>query len=325
MPSIKTFAAAAALMALGTPAAAQTWPTRPVTMVVPFSAGGPGDVFGRIIASRLAEVLGQTIVIENVGAGGGMAGAARVAKATPDGYQFVYGNIGTHAQSQTLYKHRLYNAATDFSPVALITEASTMLTVRKTLPVNNLAEFIAYTKANRDKMQFGSGGAASPSHLACALVNAAIEVNVTHVPYRGGGQSIQDMIAGHIDYQCAGSAVSIPVVQNGQVKAIAVLSRERSPSLPTLPTAHEQGLTNLDASTWTGLFFPKGTPKAIVQKLHAAAVATMETPSVQRRLGELGATVVAPERRSPEYLQTFVVQEIDRWSVVIKAAGISVE
>jgi tripartite-type tricarboxylate transporter receptor subunit TctC len=192
MPSIRMIAAVAALVVTAAPAAAQNWPTRPVTMVVPFSAGGPGDVFGRILASRLAELLGQPVIIENVGAGGGMAGAARVAKAAPDGYQFVYGNVGTHAQSQTLYKNRLYNAATDFAPVALVTNATTVLTVRKSLPVGNLREFIAYAKANQKKMQFGSGGAASPSHLACALVNAAIGVDITHVPYRGGGQAMQD-------------------------------------------------------------------------------------------------------------------------------------
>ena len=320
-----TIAVAAALATSSTAALAQNWPTRPVTMVVPFAAGGPGDVFGRIIAIRLAEVLGQTVIVENVGAGGGMAGAARVAKATPDGYQFVYGNIGTHAQSQTLYKHRLYNAATDFAPVALVTEASTILTARKTLPVDDLTEFAAYAKANQNKMQFGSGGAASPSHLACLLFNAAIGVNVTHIPYRSSGQSIQDTIAGHVDYQCASTAVSIPVVESQQVKAIAILSRNRVPALPNLRTAHEQGLVDLDVSTWTGLFLPKATPSAIVQKLNAAVVATMETPSVQQRLGELGATVVAPERRSPEYLQKFVEHEIDRWAAVIKAAGISAE
>ncbi len=324
MPRITTIALAA-LLAASTPASAQDWPTRPVTMVVPFSAGGPGDALGRILAPRLSEVLGQNVIIENIGAGGGLVGTARVAKAAPDGYTFVYGNIATHAQSQALYKKLLYNAAADFAPVILTSQASTVLSVRKTLPVGNLREFIAYTKANQKKMQYASGGAASPSHLACVLVNSAIGVNVTHVPYRGSAPATQDLIAGHVDYQCPGTASAIPIIKSGQIKAIAMLSRQRSPSLPALATAHEQGLTDLEAETWSGFFLPKGTPDAIVRKLNRATVATLETPAVQQRLGDVGAFVVPPEQRSPEYLQAFVEREIERWARAIKAAGITPE
>lgn len=306
-------------------AAAQDWPTRPITMVVPFAAGGPGDVFARILAPHLAEVLRQPVIIENVGAGGGMAGTSRVAKAAPDGYQFVYGNIGTHAQSQSLYKHPLYNAATDFAPVALVTETPTVLTIRKDLPVANLREFIAYAKANEKKMQFGSGGAASPAHLACLLFNAAIGVDITHIPYRSGGQAMQDMFAGRIDYQCTGTPVAMPAIEAGQVRAIAILSRDRSPILPALASAHEQGVTDFEVGSWTAFFVPRATPKAVIGKLHNAAIVTMETPLVQRRIRELGATVVAPERRSPEYLQRFVESEIAKWAIAIKAAGLTVE
>jgi tripartite-type tricarboxylate transporter receptor subunit TctC len=294
-------------------------------MVVPFSAGGPGDALGRILAPRLGEVLGQTIVVENIGAGGGLVGTARVAKAAPDGYTFVYGNIATHAQSQALYKKLLYNAAADFAPVILTSTASTVLTVRKELPVANLREFIAHVKANQKTMQYASGGAASPSHLACVLVNHAIGVNVTHVPYRGSAPATQDMIAGHVDYQCPGTASAIPIIKSGLIKAIAMLSRERSPTLPGLATAHEQGLTDLEAETWSGFFLPKGTPDAIVRKLNKAAIATVATPAVRQRLGDVGAFVVAPEQQTPEYLQKFVVREIERWGRVIKAAGVSVE
>ena len=222
MPSLRVIAAVAALVATPAPVVAEQWPTRPVTMVVPFAAGGPGDVMGRILAARLAELLGKPVIVENVGAGGGLAGTARVARAAPDGYQFVYGNIGTHAQSQALYKSPLYNVATDFAPVALITETPSLLTTRKDLPVSSLREFIAYARANQRRMQFGSGGAASPAHLACLLLNAAIAVHVTHVPYRSAGQSMQDMIAGRVDYQCASSVVAMPAIESGQAKAIAI-------------------------------------------------------------------------------------------------------
>ena len=173
------------------PASSQDWPTRPVTMVIPFAAGGPADTVGRILAPGLSEFLGQQVIIENVGGSGGMAGTSRVAKAPPDGYQFVLGNMGTHAANQTFYKSPLYNASTDFAPVMLIAQTPLVLLARKDLPAGNLSEFIAYAKANQATMQYGSGGAGSASHLACALLNAALDVNVTHVPYRGAAPAMQ--------------------------------------------------------------------------------------------------------------------------------------
>jgi len=183
-------------------AAVEDWPARPMTMVVPFAAGGTADPIGRVLAAGLSQALGQQVIVENVGGAGGMTGASRVAKAAPDGYQFVFGSTGTFAYSQTFYKHPLYNTVTDFAPVALVSQQPIMLVARKDLPVQNLQEFIAYTKANQAKMQYGSPGVGSGNHLACALLNAAIEVNVTHVPYRGGGPAIHDLIAGRTDYQC---------------------------------------------------------------------------------------------------------------------------
>ena len=304
-------------------AAAQSWPTRPLTMVVPLAAGGAGDVMARMLASRLSELLGQQVVVENVGGGGGMTGASRVARATPDGYQFLYGSVGTHAASQTLYEKPLYNAASDFAPVALIAEAPIVLIARRDYPANNLQDFIDYAKANQTKMQYGSAGAGSAVHLACALLNAEIGVKITHVPYRGGNPAMQDLIAGRTDYQCALPADAIPQIESKTVKAIAILSLDRLPTLPTLASAHEQGLTNFTASVWSAFFFPKGTPASIVRQLNEATIATMETSWVQTKLHEMGATVVSPARRSPEYLQQFVGSEIAKWAVVIKAAGIS--
>jgi tripartite-type tricarboxylate transporter receptor subunit TctC len=293
-------------------------------MVVPLAAGGAGDVLARILASRLSELLGQQVIVENVGGAGGMVGASRVAKAAPDGYQFVYGNVGTHAANQTLYEKPLYNAATDFAPVALIAEQPIVLIARRDYPANNLQDFIAYAKVNQAKMRYGSAGVGSAAHLACALLNAAIGVAITHVPYRGGNPAMQDLIAGRTDYQCALPTDAIPQIESKTVKAISILSLDRLPTLPTLASAHEQGLTNFAASTWGAFFFPKGTPAEIVRKLNEATVATLEMPGVQTKLRDMGATVVAPARRSPEYLRQFVESEIAKWAAVIKAAGISV-
>jgi tripartite-type tricarboxylate transporter receptor subunit TctC len=325
MPTTRVIAAVAVLVAATVPAEPQDWPSRPVTLVVPFAAGGPMDIVGRILALRMNELLRQQVVVENIGGAGGMTGSARVAKAAPDGYQFLLGNLGTHAASQTFYKNPLYNAATDFATVALIAEIPFVLVTRKDLPAGNLQEFIAYAKGNHAKMQYGSGGSGSATHLACVLLNAAIGVNVTHIPYRGGAPAMQDLIAGRIDYQCLDTAIAIPQIESEKIKAIAILTRERSPTLPAVASAHEQGLTDFEASNWSALFLPNGTPASIIQTLHAAAVATMETASVQERLKELGATVVEPARRSPDYLQKFVVSEVDKWAVAIKASGASID
>ena len=198
-----------------------------------------------------------------------------------------------------------------------------MLVARKDFPAGNLREFIAHARSNQATMQYGSGGGGSATHLACVLLNAAMGVNVTHVPYRGGGPAMQDLIAGRIDYQCLDTALAIPQIEANTIKGIAILTRERSPTLPAVASAHEQGLTDFEASNWSGLFLPKGTPAGIVQALHAATVAALETPSVQERFRELGATVVAPDRRSPEYLQRFVAGEVEKWAAPIKASGAS--
>ncbi len=304
---------------------AQAYPTRPLTMVVPYPAGAGVDVLGRILAPRLAEHLGQQVIVENVGGTGGMAGSARVARATPDGYTFVLGNTGTHAQNQTLYKSPLYNAATDFAPVVLIAETPQVLAARRDLPADKLSEFIAHAKANQAKMQFGSAGAGSPGHLTCALFNAAAGIKVTHIPYRGAALALQDLIAGRIDYVCSIAATMIPQFENRTIKPIAVLSRNRSPSMPDLATAHEQGLAEFDASTWQGFFMPKGAAPAIVRKLHDATVEALNTPALRERLRQTGNDPVDPERQSPEYLQKLVEREIKKWAGPIKAAGISAE
>ena len=324
MPKLLIGAALAAVVSLALPASAQTYPTRPVTMVVPFAAGGPTDVLARIVAARMGEVLGQQVVIENVGGAGGMTGSARVAQAKPDGYNIVLGTVGTHAQGQTLYKKPLYNAATDFTPVALIAEVPIVLIARKDLPANNLQEFVAYTKKNQDKMTFGSAGAGSATHLGCVVLNSAMGTHVTHVPYRGTGPAMQDLQGGRIDFLCEIASTAKPQIDGGSVKPIAMLTKQRSPALPSVPTAAEQGL-NVEAYTWNAIFLPKGAPADIVKKLHDAALAAMHTPAVKERLEALGAVIVSDDRATPEYLGNFVKSEIEKWAAPIKESGASVE
>jgi tripartite-type tricarboxylate transporter receptor subunit TctC len=239
--------AIAAVMLATFPAVAQNWPSRPVTMVVPFAAGSASDTVGRILAARLSEVLGQQVVVENVGGAGGMTGTARVANAPPDGYQFVLGSVDTLAMNQSLYKKLPYQAAADFVPVGLVIEQPILLIARNDLPAKTLPQFISYAKANQGKMQYGSAGVGSGSHMTCARMNAAVGIDATHIPYRGSAQAMQDLLAGRIDYFCALGAAAMAPLEGGTVKAVAILSRERSQLFPNLASAHEQGLTNFDS------------------------------------------------------------------------------
>jgi tripartite-type tricarboxylate transporter receptor subunit TctC len=319
------WAALGAALALLSPAHAQDWPSKPITMMVSFTAGSSIDVAARIIAARMAEILGQSIVIENVGGAGGMVGASHVAKGASDGYQILFGNSATQTYSQSLYKAPLYNAATEFAPIALVAETPPVLIARNNLPVNNLKDFIAYTKTNQAKMYYGSAGGGSASHLACVLFNSTVGANVMHVPYRGGPQAMADLIGGRIDYWCPLAASAVPQIEGKAVKAIAMMSKQRLGLLPMLASAHEQGLANFDASSWYGIFAHRSTPAPILQKLRAATVAALDTPSVQKQMTEVGADVVAANRRSPEYLQTFVEKDIKMWAEIIKKAGITPE
>ncbi|HTV35046.1 MAG TPA: tripartite tricarboxylate transporter substrate-binding protein [Xanthobacteraceae bacterium] len=316
------FAFAAYLIA-AVPALAQEWPTRPVTMVVPFPPGGGTDVLGRIVGKRLSETLGQQVIIENVGGAGGMIGSARVVHAAPDGYQFVLGSRAD-AINQTLYKHPLYDLRTDLAPVILIADQPMILIARKDLPVNGLQNFIAYLRKNQSTLRSGSAGIGSTGYVDCALFNQAIGVKVQDIPYRGGGPALADLIGQQYDYFCTLSPTAVPPVQAGLVKAIAMLSRKRLPSLPDVPTTFEQGM-NFEASTWFGFFLPKGTPAPIIQKLHDAAAAAINTPAVQQQLAATGTFVVPPEHQSTAYLQSIIGPEIEKNGAPLKAAGMSIE
>ncbi|MEA2939273.1 MAG: hypothetical protein QOC56_2777 [Alphaproteobacteria bacterium] len=315
----------AVLLAGVTTASAQNFPTKPMTMIIPFAAGGPQDQIGRVVAQRMSEILGRQIVIENVGGAGGMTGSKRAADAAPDGYVFVLASVGTHAQSQTMYKKPLYNSATDFTPVGLIAETPIALITRKDLPVNNLKEFIAYSKANQAKMQYGSAGAGSATHLGCVVLNYVMGVDITHVPYRGTGPAMQDLLGGRIDYLCEIVNAAKPQIDGNTVKGLAIMDKARSPALPNLQTAAEQGVPDLEAYTWSALFLPKGAPAAVVTRLNAAMLEAMKTPAVREALDKAGAQVVADERATPQYLGDFLKSEIVKWAAPIKAAGVVVD
>lgn len=317
--------ALAGLMALTGSAMAQNYPTRPITMVIPFAAGGPTDVLGRVVAARMGEVLGQQVVVENVTGAGGQTGSKRVADSAPDGYNILIGTVGTHAQSQTLYKKPLYNSQTDFTPVGLIAQVPIALIARKDLPVKDLKEFIAYAKANQAKMQFGSAGAGSATHLGCVLLNYLIGVDITHVPYRGTGPAMQDMIGGRIDYMCEVVTTIKSQIDGGTIKGIAMFDSKRSKALPDLPTAEEQGTKDLIAYTWNAIFLPKGTPDAIVKKLNAAMLEAMHSPAVNDRLSSLGAEIAPDNQATPEHLGKLVKDETAKWAKPIQASGVSVD
>jgi tripartite-type tricarboxylate transporter receptor subunit TctC len=313
------------LLLVAAPAGAQEWPTRPVTMIVPYAAGGPVDTLGRIVGARLSEVLGQQVIIENVGGAGGMTGSSRVAKAQPDGYTFLMGGTAVLALNQTLYKRPLYDAATDFAPAALVTDSARILITRNDFPANTFPEFVAYARANQGRLQYGSAGAGSGMHVCAILLDQAMGTKITHVPYRGSAPAVLDMLGGRIDFVADQISTALPQIQAKAVKAIATLGLERAPGLEQLPTADEFGLKGVDCGSWGALVFPKGTPAPIVRRMAKAANEAVETPAVRQQLLDVGVTVPAAERRTPEYLATFIPSEIARWAGPIRASGVSAD
>ncbi len=314
-----------AIAALVTPASAQEWPNRTITLIVPFAPGGGIDASARLQALVLGEILGQTIVVENVGAAAGTVGTSRVAKAAPDGYTMLIGNSGTHVYSQSLYKRKPYDSLTDFEPVGIVTESPRILIARKGLPVNNLQELIATMKTNQAKMQYASAGVGSGTHLPCALLNHTLGVNITMVPYRGEGPALQDVVADRMDYMCTTIQSGAVQARDGTVKGIAVMAPRRAAIIPNLATTGEQGLKGVEATVWNGFFFPKGTPKPIVDKMHRAIEAVVSKPDIKQKMEALGLEILPPEQRTQTYMAKFLKEDIERWGAVIKAAGISVD
>jgi tripartite-type tricarboxylate transporter receptor subunit TctC len=295
------------------------WPTRPVTLVVPFAPGGPTDVAGRTIAQVLAELLGQPFVVENRPGGGGAVGTGLVAKAPADGGQFMIGNLGTHVLNQLVVANIGYDAATDFAPVGLIAEAPFLVAARNTLQASDLASLVLAAK--KSKLKFASAGAGTASQLACLMLNNAAGITSDHVPYRGFTPGLTDLIAGKVDYICESASVLLPQIQAGSIRALAVLDARRLPSLPAVATVAEARVPRVEATSWIALFGPKGTPPDVVAKLNDALLAAMRKPDVRKRLEELGGPLVAPERATPAYLAQFVRSELQKWAAPAKASG----
>ena len=321
----RTLLLIAALLALTGAATGQDWPNRPLTMVVPFAAGGPMDSLARILQPTLGETLGQPIIIENQPGGGGMTGSLRVSQAAADSHQFVLASIGTHAIGYSMHSKPPYHPVNDFQPVAFVADTPLMLMTKKDLPPNNLKEFIAYAKANHGKMVFSSGGSGTSSHVSCVMLNQIMGVDVTHIPYRGGGPAFQDLIAGRIDYICNYVSIGAPAVKSGQVKALAMLARERTALLPDLPTADQQGLKDFDVSAWNAILLPKSATPAMVAKMNAAVNKALANPAMRERLDAIGLIPAGPDRGSPEYLRKFINAEVEKWAGPVKAGGLQVD
>ena len=317
-------AGAAALPALSASAIAKAFPTRPVTIIVPFAAGGPIDALVRVLAESMRRTLGQPLIIENVSGAAGNIGVGRVARAAPDGYTLVTGFWGTHVVNGAIYALP-YDVANDFEPVLLMSRNAQIIVARKTMPANDLSGLIAWLKANPDAAAAGTSGAGSPQHVFGVFFQNATGTHFRFVPYRGAAPTMQDLVGGQIDLMFADQTTSLPQIRSGNIKAYAVTGNGRLTAAPEIPTVDEAGLPGFYCSVWSALFAPKGTPKDIIARLNAAAVGALAEPAVHERLAELGQQIVPREEQTPEALDALQRAEIEKWWPIIKAAGIRAE
>src|ERR1700716_1939763 len=314
-------AALVGLGALAAPAQAQTYPTRAITMIVPFAAGGPTDVISRIVTGQMAQTLGQSIIIENVVGAGGTTATARAARAANDGYTLITGHMGTHAASVPLYPKLAYHPEKDFEPVALLAGTPILILARKDFPAKDLKEFITYVKANTDKMNMAHAGVGSVSYSSCELLSAVLDIKPVGVPFNGTGPAMNALVGGQVDYMCDQIVNAVPQINGGTIKAYAIATPKCNPSLPDLPTTTEAGLPAFQAQAWNAIFAPKGTSPAIIAKLNAAASKALDDEGVRKRLLDLGSVLPAPADRIPEALATLVKDEIAKWTPVLKPAS----
>ena len=317
-------AGAAALPAMCRIAWAQTYPSRPITIVVPYAAGGATDSIGRVMAERMKLSLGQPVIVENVTGAGGTIAVGRVARAAPDGYTLGLGSNGSHVVTGATYALQ-YDLLNDFEPVALLSTGPFVLVAKKTMLANDLKGLIAWLKANPGKASVGTGGNGSIAHVTGAFFQRETGTLLQFVPYRGIAPAIQDVVAGQIDMSISDPVVSMPQVRAGTIKAYGVTTRTRLLSAPDIPTLNEAGLPGFDIAQWHGLWLPKGTPKNITAKLNAAAVDALGDPKVRARLADLGQEIFPRDRQTPEALGAFQRAEIEKWWPIIKAAGIKAE
>jgi tripartite-type tricarboxylate transporter receptor subunit TctC len=314
--------ALAALIGLGATAApAQTYPTRAITMIVPFAAGGPTDVISRIVTGHMAQTLGQSIIIENVVGAGGTTATARAARAANDGYTLITGHMGTHAAAVPLYPNLAYHPEKDFEPVALLAGTPILILARKDFPPKDLKEFVTYVKANVEKVNAAHAGVGSVSHVSCQLLNSILDIRPTGVPFNGTGPAMNALVGGQVDYMCDQIVNAVPQINGGTIKAYAVATPERNPSLPNVPTTTEAGLPAFQAQAWNAIFAPKGTPAPIIAKLNAAAAKALDDEGVRKRLLDLGSVIPPAAQRTPEALAELVKSEIAKWTPVLKPAS----
>jgi tripartite-type tricarboxylate transporter receptor subunit TctC len=312
--------AAFAATTLIAPAHAQEYPTRTVTMIVPFAAGGPTDVVARIVTGHMAQTLGQSIIIENVVGAGGTTATTRAARAANDGYTLITGHMGTHAAAVPLYPKLAYHPEKDFEPVAMLAGTPILILAKKDFPAKDLKEFIAYVKANTDKMNMAHAGVGSVSYSSCELLSSVLDIKPVGVPFNGTGPAMNALVGGQVDYMCDQIVNAVPQINGGTIKAYAVATPERNPSLPNLPTTAEAGLPKYQASAWNAIFAPKGTPAPVLAKLNAAVVKALDDDNVRKRLLELGSDIPQGEARSQAALAALVKSEIEKWSAVLKPA-----
>jgi tripartite-type tricarboxylate transporter receptor subunit TctC len=313
-------AALASLSALPTHAQAQPYPSRAITMIVPFAAGGPTDVVSRIVTGHMAQTLGQSIIIENVVGAGGTTATTRAARAANDGYTLITGHMGTHAASVPLYPNLAYHPEKDFEPVALLAGTPILILARKDFQPKDLKEFMAYVKANESKVNAAHAGIGSVSHVSCQLLNSILDIKPTGVPFNGTGPAMNALVGGQVDYMCDQIVNAVPQINGGTIKAYAVATPARNPSLPDLPTTAEAGLPAFQAQAWNAIFAPKGTPAPIIAKLNAAAAKALDDENVRKRLLDLGSVIPAAADRTPEALAALVKSEIAKWTPVLKPA-----
>lgn len=314
------FVAGLALVA-STAAFAQSYPAKTVTVIVPFAAGGPTDTVARLVAQSMSKTLGQQVIVENVGGAGGTIGAARVAKADPDGYTVLLHHIG-QSTAPALYRKLAYNTIDSFEPIGLITDVPMTFVARKDFPAKDFKELLAYVKANKDKVTYANAGIGSASHLCGMLFMSAIDTDLTTVPYKGTGPAMNDLLGGQVDFMCDQTTNTTSQIKSGKIKAYGVTTKTRVPSLPDLPTLHESGLPNFEVAVWHGLYAPKGTPKQVVDTLSNALVVALKDANVKQRFAELGTEPVAESRAKPDAHRAFLKAEIDKWSPIIKKAGV---
>src|SRR5882672_5598826 len=308
----------AGLFAFAAQGHAQTYPTRSITMIVPFAAGGPTDVVARIVTGHMAQTLGQSIIIENVVGAGGTTATARAARAANDGYTLITGHMGTHAAAVPLYPTLAYHPEKDFEPVALLAGTPILILARKDFPPKDLKEFVTYVKANVDKVNAAHAGVGSVSHVSCQLLNSILDIKPTGVPFNGTGPAMNALVGGQVDYMCDQIVNAVPQINGGTIKAYAVATAERNPSLPDVPTTAEAGLPAFQAQAWNAIFAPKGTPADVVAKLNAAVVKALDDEGVRKRLLDLGSVIPAAADRTPAALGTLVKNEIAKWTPVLK-------